>query len=163
LHDKVAVIFGAGGAIGSQVAREFSHEGASIFLSGRHLDPVEKTAKEIRASEGKAHATEVDALDEKAVNVYVDHVMEQAGRIDIVFNAVGHQPIEFDHGKSTMELSYEKFLVPMNTYVASNFITSRAAARHMLPRHSGVILYNSDCLQRNSTKHICNWCCYGCS
>ena len=150
----MAVIFGAAGAIGSRVAREFSHEGASIFLSGRHLDPVEMTAKEIRASEGKAHATEVDALDEKAVNVYLDHVMEQAGRIDIVFNAVGHQPIEFDHGKSTMELSYEKFLIPMNTYVASNFITSRAAARHMLPRHSGVILFITATASRGIAPNI---------
>jgi FlaA1/EpsC-like NDP-sugar epimerase len=35
LQGKVAVIFGAGGAIGSQVARELSKEGASVFLSGR--------------------------------------------------------------------------------------------------------------------------------
>ena len=37
LDDSVAVIFGAGGAVGSQVAREFSEEGATVFLSGRHL------------------------------------------------------------------------------------------------------------------------------
>ena len=42
LEGKVAVIFGAGGATGSQVAREFSKEGATVFLSGRHLSSVEK-------------------------------------------------------------------------------------------------------------------------
>jgi NADP-dependent 3-hydroxy acid dehydrogenase YdfG len=89
LHDKVAVIFGADGAIGSQVAREFSSEGATVFLSWRRLDPVEEVTKEIRASNGKADAAEVDALDEKAVNAYVDGVLEQAGKIDIVFNAIG--------------------------------------------------------------------------
>lgn len=141
LHEKVAVIFGAGGAIGSRVAREFSHEGATVLLSGRRLDPVEKVLKDIRSSNAKADAAEVDALDEKAVNEYLERVLEQAGRIDIVFNAVGPQPIEFDNGKSTMELSFEKFLIPMNTYVASNFLTTRAAARHMLPRRSGVILF----------------------
>jgi 3-oxoacyl-[acyl-carrier protein] reductase len=141
LQNKVAVIFGAGGAIGSKVAGEFSHEGASVFLSGRRLDSIEKVAKKIRASNGKADAAEVDALDEKAVNAYLDRVMVQAGRIDIVFNAVGPQAIEYDNAKPTMELSYEKFLIPMNTYVASNFLTARAAARHMLPHHSGVILF----------------------
>ena len=141
LNDKVTAIFGAGGAIGSQIAREFSHEGATIFLSGRRLDSVEKVAKEILPSNGKADAREVNALDEKAVNDYLDYVIKQAGRIDIVINAVGPQPIEFDNGKSTMELSFEKFLIPMNTYVASNFLTARAAARHMLPHHSGVILF----------------------
>jgi 3-oxoacyl-[acyl-carrier protein] reductase len=141
LHNKVAVVFGAGGAIGSQIAHEFSYEGATVFLSGRHLDSVEKIAKEIRAFNGKTHTAEVNALDEKAVSTYLDQVMEQAGRIDLVLNAIGPQPIEFDNGKSTTELSYEKFLIPMNTYVASNFLTARAAARHMLPRHTGVILF----------------------
>jgi 3-oxoacyl-[acyl-carrier protein] reductase len=141
LKNKVAVIFGAGGGIGSKVAGEFSQEGASVFLSGRRLDPIEKVAKEIRASNGKADAAEVDALDEKAVNAHLDRVLEQAGSIDIVYNAVGPQVIEYDNGKPTMEVSYEKFMIPMNTYVASNFLTARAAARHMLSRHSGVILF----------------------
>jgi NADP-dependent 3-hydroxy acid dehydrogenase YdfG len=65
LHEKVIAIFSAGGAIGSQVAREFSKEGATMFLSGRHLSSVESVAKEIQASHGKAEAAEVDALNEK--------------------------------------------------------------------------------------------------
>jgi 3-oxoacyl-[acyl-carrier protein] reductase len=81
-------------------------------------------------------------------------LLEQAGRMDIVFNAVGPQPIEFDNGKSTMELSYEKFLIPMNTYVASNFLTARAAARHMLPRHSGVILFITAPPSRGVAPHV---------
>jgi NAD(P)-dependent dehydrogenase (short-subunit alcohol dehydrogenase family) len=146
LRGKIAVIFGAGGAIGSQVAREFSKEGAIVFLSGKHLLSVESVVKEIRTSQGKAlstEAAEVDALNEKAVNDYLDGVIKQVGKIDVVFNAVGPQPIEFDNGLSTMELSYDKFLIPMNTYVASNFVTARAAARHMLSRHNGVILFIS--------------------
>jgi len=141
LQNKVAVIFGAGGGIGSKVAKEFSHEGAIIFLSGRHLNPIEKVAKEINASNGKADVAEVDALDEEAVNSYVDDIAERAGRIDIVYNAIGPQAIEYDNLKPSIEVSYEKFLIPMNTYVASNFLTARAAARHMLPLHSGVILF----------------------
>jgi NADP-dependent 3-hydroxy acid dehydrogenase YdfG len=50
LYGKVAAIFGVGGAIGSQVAREFSKEGATVFLSGKHLSSVESVVKEIRTS-----------------------------------------------------------------------------------------------------------------
>lgn len=141
LQNKVAVVFGAGGSIGRQIAREFSHEGASVFLSGRRLDPIDKIAKEIRTSNGKADAAEVDALDDKAVNCYLDSVVEQAGRIDVVYNAVGPQVIEYDNGKPAIEILHDKFLIPLNTYVASNFLTAIAAARHMLPHHSGVILF----------------------
>jgi 3-oxoacyl-[acyl-carrier protein] reductase len=141
LHDKVAVIFGAGGATGSQVAREFSKEGATVFLSGRHLSSVESVAKEIRASQGKAEAAEVDALNETAVNAYLDDVVNQAGKVDIVFNAMGPKPDEYDFGKAATEIPYEKFMIPITTYTASNFLTARGAARHMLTRHSGVVIF----------------------
>jgi len=141
LQDKVAVVFGAAGALGSKIASVFSHEGASVFLSGRRLDPIEKVSRQIRVANGKADAAEVDALNEGAVNSYLDRVVAQAGRIDIVYNAVGPQAIEYDNTKPAIEVSYEKFPIPLNTYVVSNFLTARAAARHMLPRHSGVILF----------------------
>jgi 3-oxoacyl-[acyl-carrier protein] reductase len=143
LHDKVAVIFGAGGATGSQVAREFSKEGATLFLSGRHLTSVESVAKGINESHGKAVAAEVNALDEKDVTAYLENVVKQTRRkkIDIVFNAMGLQPDEYDNGKAAIELSYEKFMIPLTTYVVSNFITAKAAAHHMLPHDSGVIIF----------------------
>jgi NADP-dependent 3-hydroxy acid dehydrogenase YdfG len=47
LQDKVAVIYGAGGAVGGAVARAFGREGATLFLTGRNLAPVQAVAKEI--------------------------------------------------------------------------------------------------------------------
>lgn len=141
LHDKTAVIFGAGGAIGSQVAREFAREGAAVYLSGRHLPSVENVAKEIRGSNGTAHDAEVDALDEGAVTAYLERVAQERGRIDILFNLIGPQPQDYGNGTSTLELPLEKFLLPLSTLVASQFITARAVARHMLEQRSGVILF----------------------
>ena len=157
LENKIAVIFGAGGAIGGQIAREFAKEGATVFLSGRHLSTVERVVKDISTSQEKAQspqAAEVDALNESAVNVYLDDVVKQAGKVDILFNAIGPQPIEFDNGKSTMELSYEKFLLPLNTYVASNFLTARASARHMLRRRTGVILFITATPSRGTAAYV---------
>jgi NAD(P)-dependent dehydrogenase (short-subunit alcohol dehydrogenase family) len=57
------VIYGAGGGIGSAVARAFAAEGATVFLTGRQLGPVEVVAKKIAALGGSASAEEVDALD----------------------------------------------------------------------------------------------------
>ena len=85
LSDKVAVIYGAGGAIGSAVARAFAAEGADVFLTGRRLAPVEALAGDIAA----AGAAEVDALNERAVDRHLESVMEHAGRVDISLDAVG--------------------------------------------------------------------------
>jgi NAD(P)-dependent dehydrogenase (short-subunit alcohol dehydrogenase family) len=89
LKDKVAVIYGAGGAIGGAVARAFAREGAELFLTGRLRAPVDAVAKEIVAAGGSAEAAEVDALDEQAVDRHLQSVIERAGRVDISFNAVG--------------------------------------------------------------------------
>src|SRR5262245_43842919 len=89
LENKVAVIYGAGGAIGGAVARAFAREGARLFLTGLHLTPVEVVARDVNAAGGSAEAAEVDAVDEQAVDNHLQSVIEKAGRIDISFNAVG--------------------------------------------------------------------------
>jgi 3-oxoacyl-[acyl-carrier protein] reductase len=141
LTNKHAVIFGAGGAIGTAVAREFAAQGATVFLSGRHLASVEQVAEEIHQSGGIAYVAEVDALDEQAVQAYLDDVARQAGSIDILLNLMGPQSKDYGNATSTLELPLEQFQLLLTTLVPSQFITARAAARHMVQQHSGVILF----------------------
>src|SRR5215831_7852883 len=89
LSKKHAVIYGAGGAIGSAVARAFAREGAAVFVTGHHQANVDAVAEDIRAAGGHAEAAQVDALDEEAVDKHLSAVTDQAGSIDISFNAIG--------------------------------------------------------------------------
>src|ERR1700686_3434430 len=89
LKNKVAVIYGAGGAVGSAVARAFARQGAKLFLTGRHRAPVEAVAKEVASAGGPAEAAEIDALDERAIENHLKSMINRVGRIDISFNAVG--------------------------------------------------------------------------
>jgi 3-oxoacyl-[acyl-carrier protein] reductase len=84
LQNKNAVIYGAGGSLGGAVARAFAAAGAKVFLSGRNLKSVEKVAKDILASGGKAEVAEVDALDEHAVNSHLNEIIKKAGTIERV-------------------------------------------------------------------------------
>jgi 3-oxoacyl-[acyl-carrier protein] reductase len=137
LSDKVAVIYGAGGAIGGAVARTFAHEGAKVFLSGRNVASVEAVGDEIIAAGGEADAAQVDALNEDAVEHHVASVIQKAGRIDVVFNAVGFSVVQ---GVPLTELSREDFVHPIVTWTTTQFLTARAAAREMANKRSGVIL-----------------------
>ncbi len=141
LKNKHAVIFGAGGAVGTAVAKEFAAQGATVFLSGRTLNAIEQVALEIHKDGGIAYAAGVDALDEQAVQAYLDRVAKEEGSIDILLNAMGPQAKDYGNGTSTMELPLEQFLVPLTTLVPSQFITARSAARHMVRQRSGVILF----------------------
>jgi NAD(P)-dependent dehydrogenase (short-subunit alcohol dehydrogenase family) len=138
LQDKVAVIYGAGGAIGGAVARVFAREGATLFLTGRHQSPVEAVSQDVAAAGGSADIAEVDALDEKLVDQHLDSVIDRAGRIDISFNAVGIPNPKIR--VPLVELDLEQFSLPIATYTRSYFLTARLAARRMLANKSGVIM-----------------------
>lgn len=139
LKDKNAVIYGAAGAIGATVARAFAAEGAQVFLTGRDSGALETVAKEITASGGKARTAVVDALDETAVEQHASSVAADAGSLDISFNAIS-VPQQGIQGTPLAELPLERFILPVTTYLTSFFLTSRAAARHMVSQRSGVIL-----------------------
>jgi NAD(P)-dependent dehydrogenase (short-subunit alcohol dehydrogenase family) len=141
LANKRAVIFGGGGAVGTAVGREFAAQGAAVFLSGRTLDGVEQVAASIRQDGGIAYAAKVDALDEQAVQAYLDYVVQEGGGIDILLNVTGPQARDYGNGINTLQLPFEQFLLPLSTLVPSQFITARAAARHMVRQSGGVILF----------------------
>jgi 3-oxoacyl-[acyl-carrier protein] reductase len=136
LENKVAVIYGAGGSIGGAVARAFAREGGRVFLAGRTLATLDTVAGEIRSSGGVADTAVVDALDGQAVDKYVDALAEKAGGIDISFNAISIGDVQ----EPLLEISVEDFLQPITNAMRTQFLTSRAAARHMIKQGSGVIL-----------------------
>lgn len=136
LEHKVAIIYGAGGPIGGAVAHAFAREGARVFLAGRTAATLDTVASEIHSQGGFADTGVVDALDEQAVDEYVDAVARQTGSIDISFNLIAYGDVQ----APLMEISAEDFAAPITNAVRTQFLTTRAAARHMIGQRSGVIL-----------------------
>jgi NAD(P)-dependent dehydrogenase (short-subunit alcohol dehydrogenase family) len=147
LKDKVAVIYGGGGAIGGAVARAFAREGARLFLTGRRREPVEAVAADVVSAGGSAEAAEVDALDEPALGKHLQSMIDKAGRVDVSFNAVGVPDAKI-LGVPLVELDVERFSQPIAAYTTSYFLTARLAARHMVPNRSGVIMTVTALLSR---------------
>ncbi len=138
LKGKNAVVYGAGGYIGSAVARAFARDGAKVFLAGRTLPKLEAVAEGITAAGGVAEAAQVDALDPEPIEQHLDAVVQKAGHIDISFNAIG---IRGDlQGTPLIQMSWENYTLPVLTGVKTHFLTATAAARHMVRQRSGVIL-----------------------
>src|SRR5260221_1703504 len=137
LEKKNAVIYGAGGAVGGAVARAFAREGARVFLAGRSRAPIEAVAQEISQAGGVAEAALVDALDQLSVEKHLGEVVKKTGGIDISFNAIGIGHIQ---GMPLVEMALAEFTRPIVGYMQTQFLTSTAAAKHMLRQGSGVIL-----------------------
>jgi NAD(P)-dependent dehydrogenase (short-subunit alcohol dehydrogenase family) len=140
LNGKRSVIFGAGGSIGAAVARAFGAEGAELFLAGRSKSSLEAIAREINEAGGRAYVAVVDVLDDPSVDKYLDEVVEQAGGIDVEFNATGPRAAEYGTGTPAVDLPVEQFLVGQ-TVLTGQFITARCAARRMVAQGRGVIIF----------------------
>jgi NAD(P)-dependent dehydrogenase (short-subunit alcohol dehydrogenase family) len=139
LPKKNAIVYGAGGAVGSAIARTFAAEGARVFLVGRTAGTLRPVADEIRAAGGTAEVATVDVLDEDAVEAHANAVAETAGSLDISINAFS-LPQKGIQGTRLVDLSPDGFALPMGTYPMANFLTARAAARRMSGQGAGVIL-----------------------
>jgi NAD(P)-dependent dehydrogenase (short-subunit alcohol dehydrogenase family) len=151
LQDKVAVIYGAAGAIGGAVARAFASEGATVVLTGRAQGPLKALAKDIGAAGGSAETAEVDALDELAVQAHLQSLVARRGRVDISFNAIGIPDAKV-LGVPLLELELERFSLPIAAYTRSYFLTARLAARHMIGNKSGVIMTVTALPSRTGTR-----------
>ena len=137
LEGNNAIIYGAGGRIGTAVAQAFAREGAAVYLVGRTAAPLQTVADQVAAIGGRAHSAVVDALDEQAVEQHVRSVVEQAGSVDVSFNLTTRGDVQ---GTRLLDMNVDDFLQPTTTGLRSNFITARAASRHMVQQGSGVIL-----------------------
>jgi len=150
LQDKVAVVYGAGGAIGGAVARAFAAEGAEVVLTGNRQEPLDAVAKEIAADGGSAQTAVVDALDGQAIDEHLRALVDRTGRIDISFNAIGLPDAEVV-GVALANLDAERFARPITAYTTSYFLTASAAARQMVPNRKGVIMTVSALPARTGT------------
>ena len=137
LDGKVAVVYGAGGGVGSAVAKAFAREGATVYLTGRTRSSLDTVAREISKTNGTAKTAEVDALDQRAVEDHLHDITTNAGKLDISFNLIG---TSVAIGTRLNDLSAERFGNAAFDKVRSIFITMTAAARLMEKQGSGVIL-----------------------
>ncbi|KAJ8145009.1 hypothetical protein OY671_001901 [Metschnikowia pulcherrima] len=140
-EDRVAVVYGVGGAIGGAVARTFAREGARVFLAGRTQGHLDAVARDIAAAGGRAETARLDVLDERAVEAHAAAVAAAAGGIDVVLDAVS---VPHDQGTSLGDLSFEEFWRPVEGFSRGSFLTSRAVAPYLARDRPGVLLTSSE-------------------
>nr|WP_199081809.1 SDR family oxidoreductase [Pedobacter sp. ASV19] len=155
LKDKVGVIFAASGEIAGAVAKSFAEHGAKVYVTARNLEAVKALAEEINANGGRAEAGQVDALNETEIDRYLQKVITDNGRLDMVFNGIGSYYQDAGSGTPTTQASFEQFMNPLQRICGSQFLTSRVAARHMIRSGSeGTILLFTASMSRTKTPNM---------
>ena len=136
MADGVALIMGAGDAIGSAIARKFARAGLTVCAARRNGDKLAPLVEELAAEGHRAHAYSCDARDEEAVTGLFSGIENHVGELDaVVFNVGANVSL------GILETDSRKFRKIWEMACFAGFLTGREAARYMVPRERGTILF----------------------
>ncbi|MFB0537280.1 MAG: SDR family NAD(P)-dependent oxidoreductase [Anaerolineae bacterium] len=134
--DRVVIVTGAAGNLGSAVARAFQAAGAKLVLVDRAADRLPRLFPDLTESPNHFLATSVDLSSADAVGTMVDETVKRFGRVDVLANTVGG----FRGGTPVHETPFETWDFMLNLNARTVFIASRAVIPHMLKQGSGRIV-----------------------
>jgi NAD(P)-dependent dehydrogenase (short-subunit alcohol dehydrogenase family) len=132
----VAVVIGAGDATGGAIARRFAREGFTLCVTRRQADKLEPLVSDIAAAGGAAHAFGCDARSEEQMVALFSDIERDIGPSEVVVFNIGAN-VRFSITETT-ERVYRKV---WEMAALSGFLTGREAAKAMLPRARGTIIF----------------------
>ena len=135
LKDKVALVTGASGGLGSAIAWAFCAAEARVFLHGQREEKLKEMSRDMKA---KGFQTAYKALDitvSGAPQELVESVVRETGRIDVVVNSAG-----INRPQESVEVTEKNWDDLMNINLKAMFFVSRAAGKEMIKQGGGKII-----------------------
>jgi NAD(P)-dependent dehydrogenase (short-subunit alcohol dehydrogenase family) len=135
LNQKISLITGAGSGIGQATAQLFASEGATVIAVDCNPDAVEKTQALIEQAGGVCQVLTVDVTQEQQVAAAIAQVIEQFGRLDVLFNNAGISVLKL--ATETTEAELDRLLA---INVKGVFFGCKHAIPQMVKQGGGVIV-----------------------
>jgi len=136
---RVAIVTGAGGALGGAVARALGREGATVALGYRSSEePAQTALAEIERNGSRGHVAQLEVTHGDSVEHFVAETVERYGRIDVAVNAAGR--IDPEDAVRFPESSPEAFAKLLDVDLLGTFRVCQAAAPHLRASGNGAIV-----------------------
>ena len=135
LKNRVVVVSGASSGLGSQMARGFAGQGATVVITARRLEKLEKLAEELRAMGVECMPIKCDVTDPEQVNAAAAAVEKAFGKVDVLVNCAGSAK-----NAGVLEMTDEEWDFTMSADLDSVFYVTRAFANVMKKNNYGRII-----------------------
>ena len=135
---RVCLVIGAGEGVGGGIARAFAAEGFSVCVTrrARNIAQLDGIVDQIRADGGEAHAFGVDARSEDETVALFEQIERDIGPIEVLVFNIGAN-VRFGIRETTTRV----FTKVWEMACLSGFLAGREAAKRMVPRGRGTILF----------------------
>jgi 3-oxoacyl-[acyl-carrier protein] reductase len=134
LDGQVAIITGGARGIGEGICKIFCNEGATVALWDI-LDEGKNTTDRIKKEGGKIIFQKVDVTDQSSVNLAVEKLIGEFGRIDILINNAG-----IIKDRSFLKMSRDEWDRVIDVNINSLYVTTKAVLPHMKEAKYGRII-----------------------
>jgi NAD(P)-dependent dehydrogenase (short-subunit alcohol dehydrogenase family) len=135
-NGPVALLVGAGDAIGAAVARRFAAEKFQVCVARRDAAKAQQLIDEVSAGGGSLRAFSVDARQESEIQALFATVERDVGAIEVCLYNAGSNV-----NTPLVETTGTLFRKAWELACYGGFLTGREAARYMVPRGKGTVLF----------------------
>jgi 3-oxoacyl-[acyl-carrier protein] reductase len=136
---RVAIVTGAGGALGGAIARALGREGATVALGYRSSEqPARENLAAVEAAGSQGHVAPIEVTDGESVESFVADVAERYGRVDVVVNAAGR--IDPADAVRFADSRADEFARLLDVDLIGSFRVCQAALPHLKASGNGAIV-----------------------
>ena len=138
VQNKVIVITGGAGGIGSAQAKLLARNGAEVWILDLVQERIDQLVEELKRQGGKAHGAVADVTSEEEWKAIVERIVSESGRLDVVVNNAGiniRKPIE--------EMVKDEWMKMMEVNTASVFLATKYVLPVMRKQGGGAIINTS--------------------
>lgn len=136
LQDKIAIVTGGAGGIGTCIAMEYARAGANVVVASRNQENLDKVAADIKALGRESLAIATDITVPEQVDNMVKQTVDKFGRLDIIVNNAG--------GGSSMKKAedtpYDEWVRLVDFNLTGTFVCCMAAGKQMIDQQGGKII-----------------------
>ncbi|KAF0111868.1 MAG: putative oxidoreductase [Chloroflexi bacterium] len=145
LTDKVALVTGGAGLLGTEFCRTLAEAGATVYLSDQNPELIDRAISTLKGLAGKVSGVVINVTDPQSIHAEVEKIIAETNRLDVLVNSAALDP-KFDpshpryYNNAFEDYPLEFWRDGLDVNLTGPFLVSQAVSKQMVKQNSGSII-----------------------